>query len=71
LEGAKVNATCFKKCYKLKFFSRKCDFFWGNKGKEEKITPTARGMQGEMQDTFLIHPTMPKMERPLSGGYGG
>jgi hypothetical protein len=67
LEGAKVNATCNKKCYKLKFFSRKCVFFGGNKGKEEKITPTARGMQ----DTFLIHPTMPKVERPFSAGYEG
>ena len=34
-------------------------FFWGgNKGKEQKIPR----QQGEMQDTFLIHPTMSKVE---------
>lgn len=40
--GAKVNATCIKTRYKLKFFSRKCDFFWGIRGKSKKF-PDSKG----------------------------
>ena len=43
MEGAKVNATCNKTRYKLKFFSRKCDFFWGGiRGKSKKF-PDSKG----------------------------